>query len=375
MGKGKFSYITLLLLVTAAILVGCQELHDFKIEVLDAQMFDLSDEVKSYRYHSIRRCVVMDMMEVREANNYVIYNNPLHGLTYNTYEKFGIRINLNLHYTAADERVWFRDNKGKKVRENWWGGRLQESLRRSISINGMKYGEYEKARIDISSAFGKKPVIIPYVEIGEWDKDKRTVNCTVYGVVNMQLLENFNLTVNRKDMTVWDGGDYAPETKDYVEEVKFSRKNLHIPDYSSMDNFISSLAGNTVKRCFKADSVKNLFVNFKPSNPQKGNYILVYKGLDFLYAKTFEFENDFLKCAVDVNQAQLLINVSYSSKVNENVGWYSNGVFQHYDMAKTLEVRVTDLTKGKDVFKKKYGNLTGLPTANSLVQEILEINK
>lgn len=373
MGKGKLLYATLLLGVTAALLFSCQKLQDFKIEVLDAQMFDLSDEVKSYRYNGIRNRLVMDMKVVREAENVVVYNNPLHGSYYFDYEKFGIRINLNLHYTAADEKIWFYDRDGKKVRKNSRKSHLMEILGKSISINGMKYEEYKKAGIDISSKFFNRPVVISYVEIGEWDKGKKTVNCTIYGVVNMQVLENFNLTINRKDMKWAHGNDYAQETNDYVQEVKFSRENLHIPDYSNMDNFISSLAGDTIKRSFKADSVKNMFLNFKPSNPQKGNYILVYKGLDFLYAKTFEFENDLLKCAVDVNQAQLLINVSYSSSVNENLAWYENGIFKGYHVGKSLDIHVTDLTKGKEVFEKKYGGT--IPVVDSLVQDISEIIK
>ncbi|MDR3287073.1 MAG: hypothetical protein LBT27_06495 [Prevotellaceae bacterium] len=364
----KLSFATLLLLVTVAILLsGCQK-QKFRIDVLDAQMFDLSDEFDKFSSDA-RGGTSIQMIKTHEGNNHTIYTNPLHGINYFGYEKFGIQVKLNLYYTAADESVWFYDSDGKKERKSVWNYRLQQCLERGISINGTKYEIYEKE--EISSA-NHKPAIKPYVDIDDWDKGKRTVNCTIYAVVNMNLLENFNLTLNRKDMTKssWNDKRYAQETEDYVQKITFSRENLHIPDYSNMDNFISSIDGDTVKRSFKAYSVKNLFMNFKPSNPQKGNYILVYDGLDFLYAKTFE--NGRLKCAVDVNQAQILIYVSYNSSIDKNMGYYRNGVFQHYGIAASLMVSVTDLIKEREVFKKTYSTFVGLPIAGSIAQEISE---
>ncbi|MDR1056345.1 MAG: hypothetical protein LBL90_11135 [Prevotellaceae bacterium] len=154
----------------------------------------------------------------------------------------------------------------------------------------------------------------------------------------------------------------------------------------------------TIREAFPLSIAENLFANFKPSNPKKGKYLLVFDNTthklyktradtsDYFTRTVFKkdislYEAGILQPANKLNEAQIIIYETYSYQ-------QPNGYWFGYVYLVRTNVKVVNAVTGKTIFNKTFkstGDESYLGTgdyildddysAKEYVKQILEIVK
>lgn len=358
--------ITLMAFMLLTLLCGCAKTEpEFKMDITDASIFDIGE------FRDLKR----DTLKIKGKEDRIYMSRDetiLMGVNCTGLEgRAGFSVTFDLYFTDDDYRILAQPHstqyrKGDEKKIEWYKRVFEGPLLNAF--NG--------------KLFGGGCVL----KFGEIDiKQKALKGCTVYGVIygeDNYKKKDFKIIFDRKNLL---SGNNVSE---YTKEITFNYDRLTFPNYNNIDDFIASIKNTTVKTSFKYMSTEDfqaslkgisestmaktrlntpyedLFLNFIPSNPQKGHFMHFFSTnsvSDFDSDDPTVFENDQLHNTLNLHETHLIIYERHINRITSDMVIYRYRGNHQYPSKTTSYITVYDMVSRRIIYnssdydRKKIG--------------------